>query len=277
MSAISSTVSGTQATSRRNHSYCCRPTGRAGGSVSSCAASRAPNCSKAALACAAAELSSAAAAGSIRAIWVRACVQAAMRSAMPSSSATASSANSRAWLSQRLRRVRQGRGDGAQQPHHLGDPGHWVGVEPGRSRTSKTGPSAWSIQNRGMHRTRRMSLSHSTRAIADHSSRWSTRSATCSGRIRPSSAWNTASSSRRRSASAGSTSGRHPAGRSRRGMSSRVRGCWRARQAQNRSASSSSSCMDRACRGRERLRNHGAQADVSVLRRALTVTHSYRS
>src|ERR1700733_6793600 len=88
-----------------------------------------------------------------------------------------------------------------------------------------------------------MSDSQVTRAIAECSRRRSTWSGTSptGGRMRPSSARNTASSSPRRSARRGSTSGSQPGGRSSRGMSSRVRGCWLARQAQNLVPRSSSS------------------------------------
>ena len=278
MPAISSTVSGTHATSRRNHWYCSRPTGTAGGRSARRSASLAPNCSRAAPASAPAEASSAAAEGSI---LVSASVQASIRAATPSSSATASLANSRAGLASASAAcesvsgtARSSRVTSATRPAST----------PGRSRASYTGPSAWSVQNLGIPRTRRMSLSHLTRAIAELSSRWSTRSDTSSGSMRASSASNAPSSSRRRSARPASTSGSQPDGRSRRGMSSRVLGCWRARQAQNRSPRSSSSRMHRACRVRERLRNPGRSCHPVVshlqqnrldLRRASVGTFAY--
>ncbi|HEU5387734.1 MAG TPA: hypothetical protein VFV73_17695 [Streptosporangiaceae bacterium] len=204
MAAISSTPSGTQATSRRNHSYRSRPTGTAGGSSASRPASHPPNCSRAPPASAAAEASSAAADGSSAA---RAWAQASTRPAMPSSSATASAANSRAG-------ARSATGAWARIPGTARSCLITVAIlaasAPGGSSASKTGPSAWSVQNRGMPRTRTTSLSHSTRAIADRSRRWSTRSGTSAGRIRASSAANVPSSSRRCTARAASTSGRQP-------------------------------------------------------------------
>ena len=145
---------------------------------------------------------------------------------------------------QRVRRVRQGGRDGAEQPHHLRDPGRvdagpQQGVEdraraPGRSRTagcpapagcrSPTSPGPSPTSAAGGRRGR----------------------APRPGGCGASSAWNAASSSRRRPTSPASTSGSQPGGRSSRGMSSRVLGCWRARQAQNRSPRSSSSRMPRA-------------------------------
>ena len=201
---------------------------------------------------------------------------------MPSSSAAASPANSRAGLTSASAACESVPGTARSSRVTSATR---AASTPGRSRASYTGPSAWSVQNRGMSRTRRMSLSQITRAIAELSSRWSTQSGTSSGAMRASSARNAPSSSRRRAASPASTSGSQPGGRSSRGMSSRVLGCWRARQAQNRSPSSSSSRMRRACRGRERLRNRsapsyragwGMKPDENSAASG-PVTHSYRS
>ena len=267
MPAISSTVSGTQATSRRNHSYVLPPDRDGGRQVRE--AVREP---RAELLQGGTRLRSRPRRARPRRkdrSWSAPRCRRRYAPATPSSSATASPANSRAGLTSAAGAcesvsgtARSSRVTSATRPAST----------PGRSRASYTGPSAWSVQNRGMPRTRRMSLSHLTRAIAELSSRWSTRSGTSSGSMRASSASNAPSSSRRRPASPASTSGSQPGGRSRRGMSSRVLGCWRARQAQNRSPRSSSSRMGRACRVRERLRNR--RAVLSPTRIAVATEHA---
>ena len=222
--------SGTQATSRRNHWYFSGPTGLAGGRPGSAEASRRAWEVRASAASAAAEARSGRDCGCKAA---SASAHAARRPSMPSSSATASSANSLAAPASAAGAC--ARVAGTARSSRMTSVIR-ASSTPGRSRASKTGPSVWSVQYRGMERTRRMSVSQRTRARAERSRRWSTRSGTASaaGRMRSSSAWNAASCSARRSSAAGSTSGSQPGRRSSRVMSSRLRGCWRARHAQKR-------------------------------------------
>ncbi len=209
MPAISSTVSGTQATSRRNHSYGSRPTGTAGGRSGQrgrraprrTAPGRRPLPPRP-------SASSAAAAGSIAGQRLgagrdarRRCRRARPRPARrtPARGRPARPARAPACA-----------GTARSSRDHLGDPGRvdagpQQGVEDRPERL--VGPEPGDGRAPGGRRSPRSPGPSPTAAGGGRRGR-----APRSGRMRASSAWNAPSSSRRRPASAASTSGSQPGG-----------------------------------------------------------------